>query len=115
MGWFVSGAFKANRIISDAEARRVIDQWNAEHPGQKVEYDYEREGGVEFSEADAARAAEDWGQLDRVAHTIKGNALTAGDGAMAEAAIALRKASALKDPGEADALILRLRELQKEL
>ena len=55
VGWFVSGAFKANRIISDAEARRVIDQWNAEHPDQKVEYDYEREGGVEFSEADAAR------------------------------------------------------------
>jgi len=55
VGWFVSGAFKANRIISDAEARRVIDQWNAEHPDQKVEYDYERESGVEFSEADAAR------------------------------------------------------------
>ena len=55
VGWFVSGAFKANRIISDAEARRVIDQWNAEHPDQKVEYDYERESGVEFSEEDAAR------------------------------------------------------------
>ncbi len=55
VGWFVSGAFKANRVISDAEARRVIDQWNAEHPDQKVEYDYEREGGVEFSEEDAAR------------------------------------------------------------
>ena len=71
--------------------------------------------GEKLGEADAARAAGDWEQLDRVAHTIKGNALTAGDGAMAEAAIALRKASALKDPGEADALILRLRELQKEL
>ena len=60
--------------------------------------------GEKLGEADAARAAEDWGQLDRVAHTIKGNALTAGDGAMAEAAIALRKASALKDPGEASSI-----------
>ena len=34
---------------------------------------------------------------------------------MAETAIALRKASALKDGAEADALISRLRELQKEL
>ena len=58
---------------------------------------------------------EDRKRLDRVAHTIKGNALAAGDNAMAETAISLRKASALKNCAEADALISRLRELQKEL
>ena len=68
-----------------------------------------------LADAEQARAAEEWERLDRVAHTIKGNALAAGDNAMAETAIALRKASALKDGAEADALISRLRELQKEL
>ena len=34
---------------------------------------------------------------------------------MKETAIALRKASALKDGAEVDSLISRLRELQKEL
>ena len=68
-----------------------------------------------LGEADAARAAAEWDRLDKVAHTIKGNALATGDNAMAETAIALRKASALKDATEADSLIARLRELEKEL
>ena len=48
-------------------------------------------------------------------YTVKGNALAAGDGPMAETAIALRKASALKDAAEADGLIARMGELRKEL
>ena len=68
-----------------------------------------------LADAEQARAAEEWERLDRVAHTIKGNALAAGDNAMAETAIALRKAAALKDAPEVDALIARLRELEKEL
>ena len=71
--------------------------------------------GEKIGEADSALAANEWDRLDRVAHTVKGNALAAGDGAMAETAIALRKASALRDAAEADAMISRLRELQKEL
>ena len=68
-----------------------------------------------LQEADATRAAAEWDKLDKVAHTIKGNALATGDNAMAETAIALRKACALKDAGEADSLIGKLRELEKEL
>ena len=68
-----------------------------------------------LADAEQARVAGEWERLDRVAHTIKGNALAAGDNAMAETAIALRKASALKNGAEADSLISRLRELQKEL
>ena len=71
--------------------------------------------GEKIGEAESARAANEWERLDRVAHTIKGNALAAGDGAMAEAAIELRKASALRDEAGADALIARLGELRKEL
>ena len=51
VGWYVAGAFKANRVISDDEARTVIDKFNTDHEGQlndKVEYDYEREGGIPF-------------------------------------------------------------------
>ena len=48
VGWYVAGAFKANRIISDAEARSVIDKWNAENPDKPIEYDYDRESGKVF-------------------------------------------------------------------
>ena len=56
IGWYVAGAFKANRIISDAEARSIIDKYNAEHPNSPVEYDYERESGKPFTEAQAKAA-----------------------------------------------------------
>lgn len=54
VGWYVAGAFKANRIMGDAEARKVIDDWNANHPDLPVEYDYERESGMTFN-ADTMR------------------------------------------------------------
>lgn len=51
IGWYVAGSFIADEIISDAEARRVIDTWNTEHPDAKVEYDFARESGREFDPA----------------------------------------------------------------
>ena len=51
MGWYVAGSFIADEIMSDAEARSVIDSWNAEHPDAKVEYDYPRVSGREFDPA----------------------------------------------------------------
>ena len=51
MGWYIAGSFIADEIISDAEARRVIDQWNEEHPDAKVEYDFARESGREYDPA----------------------------------------------------------------
>ena len=51
IGWYVAGSFIADEIISDAEARRVIDEWNKEHPKKKVEYDFPRESGREFDPA----------------------------------------------------------------
>ena len=35
--------------MSDREARKAIDDWNEEHPDQKVEYDFGRESGKEFN------------------------------------------------------------------
>lgn len=50
VGWYVAGAFKANRIMSDKEARNIIDEWNAAHPDEeKVEYDWKRESGKDFN------------------------------------------------------------------
>jgi len=68
-----------------------------------------------LGDASDAFAASDWERLDRIAHTVKGNALAAGDGPIAETAIALRKAAALKDSATASSLIARLGELEKEL
>ncbi len=46
VGWYVAGSFKANRFISDAEARQIIDDFNATHPDMDpVAYDYDRESG----------------------------------------------------------------------
>lgn len=49
VGWYVAGAFRPERILSDWEARQVIDEWNAEHPNDKIEYDFERESGRVFN------------------------------------------------------------------
>ena len=66
---------------------------------------------AKLEEADQALAAAEWARLDKVAHTIKGNALTAGDPDMAEAAIALRGSAKLADVAEAQSLISRLKDL----
>ena len=58
IGWYVAGAFKPNRIISDAEAQSIIDEYNAQHPDSPVEYDFERESGKPFTEEQAQDANE---------------------------------------------------------
>ena len=60
-------------------------------------------------------AAGDWTRLDRVAHTIKGNALAAGDAEMAGTAIELRKTAALADSTQSAALVKRLGMLSEGL
>ena len=70
---------------------------------------------AKLAEADSALAAADWTRLDRVAHTVKGNALAAGDTEMAETAIELRKAAALSDPALSASLLGKLKELAKSL
>ncbi|MBR5549635.1 MAG: Hpt domain-containing protein [Kiritimatiellae bacterium] len=71
--------------------------------------------GVKIGEAESALAATDWTKLDRTAHTIKGNALAAGDQEMADTAIALRKAAALADVALSASLLEKIKELSKVL
>ena len=68
-----------------------------------------------IDEAEAALGASEWDRLDKIAHTVKGNALAAGDAEMAEVAIALRKAAALGDVAQAGTLIARMKELAASL
>ncbi|MBO7686765.1 MAG: Hpt domain-containing protein [Kiritimatiellae bacterium] len=71
--------------------------------------------GAKMAEADVALNAGAWDVLDRAAHTVKGNALAAGDTQMAEAAIALRNAAKLQERDQAGRLIADLRALEEQL
>jgi HPt (histidine-containing phosphotransfer) domain-containing protein len=64
--------------------------------------------------AEAADGSQ-WDLLDRLAHTVKGNALVAGDEETAETAIAMRSAAKLRNADEVRRLLGRLRELSAEL
>ena len=71
--------------------------------------------GEKIGESESALAASDWSRLDKVAHTVKGNALAAGDTETADTAIALRKAAALADAALAAPLVEKIKELAKGL
>ena len=46
--WFVAGAFKVNRILSDVEADSVVNEYNRK-TGRNVPLDYRRNGGRVFN------------------------------------------------------------------
>lgn len=46
--WYVAGAFKVNRIMSDSEADAVVEAYNREN-GRNVPLDYRRNGGRVFN------------------------------------------------------------------
>ena len=71
--------------------------------------------GAKMAETDAALAAGAWDVLDKAAHTVKGNALAAGDQQMADAAIALRNAAKLQERDQAEQFIVDLRALEEQL
>ena len=68
-----------------------------------------------LTEASGALSAGEWQTLDRIAHTVKGNALAAGDTQMAETAISLRHAANLQDNGRSAELIESMKALAEQL
>ena len=68
-----------------------------------------------ISDLKNALDASDWQNADRIAHTVKGNALSAGDEEVAVAAIELRKAAALNNMERCRSLLDRIAELSKGL
>ena len=57
----------------------------------------------------------DWAKLDVAAHTLKGNALAAGDKPLAEVAITLRNAAKLQEAESSAQLISQIEKLSAEL
>ena len=96
-------------------------QYLSKHLGDDMEFvkavyaEYASTVGGQIAEAEAAAAAGEWSTLDKVAHAIKGNALTAGDQQMADTAIELRNAAKLQDRVQAGRLIADLRALAELL
>ena len=71
--------------------------------------------GEKLAEAKDALASGDWTKLDAAAHTLKGNALAAGDKPLAEVAITLRNAAKLQAAEHSAQLISQIEELSSEL
>jgi len=71
--------------------------------------------GEKLAEAKAALAGGDWAKLDVAAHTLKGNALAAGDKPLAEVAITLRNAAKLQAMEHSAQLISQIENLMSEL
>ena len=82
---------------------------------EEIYAEYVASAREKVDELTAAVAAGEGENLDRLAHTLKGNALIAGDNDTVEAAIAMRGAAKLKDRAQADSLTARIKGLVAEL
>ena len=70
---------------------------------------------AKVADAEAALAAAQWEALDKIAHTIKGNALAAGDQETADTAIALRSTAKLQNAGESANLVAKIKDFAAAL
>lgn len=97
-----------------------VKTWLAEQFGDDEETiaavwaEYLSASEAKVADARAALAAADFPLLDRVAHTMKGNALMVGDQTSAQEAIQLREAAIASNPAAAQKSIDRLDELARE-
>ncbi|MBR3085691.1 MAG: Hpt domain-containing protein [Kiritimatiellae bacterium] len=73
--------------------------------------EYKNSMKAKTAEATASLESGDWVALDKIAHTIKGNALAVDDKDMADTAIDLRSQAKLHEAGASEADIARMREL----
>lgn len=93
----------------------LMEQFGDMDVSQEIYNEYVASMKTKVAEAEANLAAAAWVPLDRTVHALKGNALAAGDNAVADVAIAIRSAAKLADAKECERLIAKLRELEKEL
>lgn len=82
----------------------VIEAWN----------EYLRSTTERIEAARAALAAQDYTQLDVIAHTLKGNAMTMGDEATLAASLALRDDAKASDAAAAAKAIEALEKCDRE-
>ena len=93
----------------------LMEQFGDEDVVNEIYAEYVKSVQEKDAELEAAIAAENWTALDSLAHAVKGNALAAGDTAVADVAIALRSAAKMSEKDMAISLFAKLRELAKEL
>ena len=93
----------------------LMEQFGDQDVVNEIYEEYAKSAKEKIAEADAALTSENWTELDRIAHAVKGNALAVGDNDVANVAIVLRNAAKLSDKTEAAALIEKLKELAKEI
>jgi len=92
-----------------------MQQLNDEEVVKEIYDEYVKSVAEKIVELHATLGAEDWVPLDRTAHTLKGNALAAGDEDIATLAIEIRKAAALKDAETCRKLLAKIEEMSKLL
>ena len=66
-------------------------------------------------EIERAIASAQWDAVDKLAHTVKGNALQAGDSEMAAVAIEMRKTAALAEASLLSGLLMQMKKLAESL
>ena len=98
--------------MKDCCKEYLFGQFGDEEIVAEIYNEYVSSLGQKIAECDKALATGDWIALDRAAHAMKGNALAAGDEAVANVAIALRNDAKLQKAEEAQALVAKIKELQ---
>jgi HPt (histidine-containing phosphotransfer) domain-containing protein len=98
--------------MKDCCKEYLMSQFGDEDVVGEIYNEYVESLGQKLSESEAAIASQDWIALDRAAHALKGNALAAGDEAVANVAIELRNAAKLQKLDESKGLVAKIKELQ---
>ena len=97
--------------------RKYLEDQFGDNPDIVAEIynEYVSSMAAKLKEAKSNLDGKQWEPLDRTAHTIKGNALSAGDEDMANVAIELRGAARLQDEAAAKGLVVKLESLYGNL
>ena len=93
----------------------LMEQFGDEETVNEIYAEYAKSIQEKIPELEAALTAENWSELDPLAHAVKGNALAAGDTDIANVAIDLRVAAKLSEKDTAASLLKKLKELAEEV
>jgi HPt (histidine-containing phosphotransfer) domain-containing protein len=93
----------------------LMEQFGDEDVIAEIYAEYAKSIQEKIPELEAALSSENWGDLDKLAHAVKGNALATGDNAMADLAISLRVAAKMSEKENSETLFGKMKELAKEI
>ena len=93
----------------------LMEQFGDEEVIGEIYEEYVKSFHEKITEIEAALKAENWTELDHLAHALKGNSLATGDNSVADVAIALRVAAKMSDKDTAQSLFEKLKVLVTEI